>query len=129
MRLAAPTFDPVTLLSLTVRTLITHLLLIIWYLQLFLAFAGHLSLPVLPVIALPLMALLGLTVWVSYRYYYPPRKVLVVHLFAGVAGLMALWLHLWLIPVVYGLTLAAIAYPCRQCIRLALPVFCMEPDE
>lgn len=113
-------FDLITPL---LRSLISHLLLLIWYLQLFLAFAGQLAWPVVPSLLLPLLLLLGVAFWMGWAFYYPPRKLLRVHLLGFFAGVVALAVHPAWVPVALLITLGAMAYPCHQCIRLQLPDF------
>lgn len=57
----------------------------------------------------------------SWRRHYPRRKLLWVHGIGGLAGIAATILHpLGWVPALV-LTLALIALPCRDCIRLTLP--------
>ncbi|WP_114416223.1 hypothetical protein [Marinospirillum perlucidum] len=110
------------------RLLINHLLLLIWYLQLFLAFAGQLDWPVVPTLLLPLLLLVGVGFWMNWAFYYPRRKLLWVHLVGFFVGVLALAVHPAWVPVALLITLAAIAYPCHQCIRLQLPGHLQEAD-
>lgn len=114
------------LLSHFTRTLISHLLLLVWWVHLLLAFAGALAWPLLPTLLLPLLLLLGVAFWMGWAFYYPPRKLLIVHLLGFLAGLLALVLHPLLIPVAFLITLGALAYPCRHCIRLQWPTVFKE---
>jgi hypothetical protein len=59
---------------------------------------------------------------VTWRHHYPRRKLLWVHGVGGLAGIAATALHpLGSIPALV-LTLALVALPCRDCIRLTLPL-------
>ena len=105
------------------RLLLSHLLILLWHLQLSLAFAGDLGWSVWLCTLLPLAVFITLASWVSFHFYYPPRKLLAVHLVSFVGGLLALLLQPVLISVAFLLTLATVVYPCKQCIRLKLPAF------
>ncbi|WP_044413380.1 hypothetical protein [Thiomicrospira microaerophila] len=99
--------------------LVRHLLLIVLYLSLGLAWLSEVSFSLywgLSLIVLGFGLASGLASW---HHFYPWQKQLVVHLVGGALGIGALLVHAYWIgalPLAYGLTLLLMFYPCRHCI-------------
>jgi hypothetical protein len=109
------------LLWLLARALLQHLLLILLYAGLIsdaLAGAGITGWGVLALLA---MAFGGVGTAVLWRYHYPRRKLLRVHLLGGLAGVLAAALHPLAVIAALLLCLILIALPCHDGIRLDLP--------
>jgi hypothetical protein len=104
------------------RALLRHLLLILLY-----AGLGADAFEAVGIVGWGVFALLGAAFGVvgtvvTWRRHYPRRKLLWVHGVGGLTGIAATALHpLGSMPALV-LTLALVALPCRDCIRLTLPV-------
>ncbi|BBP44532.1 hypothetical protein [Thiosulfativibrio zosterae] len=108
------------MLKLFLRSLLDHLLLIVTYLLLGLAWLSSLDLPI-ALVGLVVL-LIGLnTAWVQTNHYYPAPKLLVITLAGFVMGMGALAITPKAIIVAFILTLLMMHYPCKNCIRYRWP--------
>lgn len=106
--------------SLFFRSLLMHLLLIVLYLSLGLAWLGHTNLPIW------LVGLVGLAfglngAWVMLKQHYTHNQQLAVHGAGLVMGVVAIWITPMAILAAFIFTLLLMHYPCPNCIRYRWP--------
>lgn len=107
-------------MSLTLRTLLWHLLLVLCHLTFMTIWLKQFTLPLYWLVLLVL--LFGLNgAWAMWKHYYPPRKLWAVQ-GVGIAAMVAtipINPDYFIVP--YLLSLACMHYRCQGCIELVNP--------